>query len=372
MLDALGAAAVTTEELRGIIAELLGRDVLSLHDVVTEPLAYDVPSITTVGRHVVRGTAETATGPEDFAVFCKHLQAWERHPFFAQIPAQFREAAAAGIRWRTEPDVYASDLAEHLPAGLTMLPTLAVRWPDELSASVWLPAVEVAEAPWDEARYADTARLLGRLAARRGVREVAAAHGHGLTAWDYLHGRVRHQLVPMLLGDDAWRHPLVEALFDDTLREGLRSAARQVEDLVAELTTLPTYASHGDACPGNLLRVPGTPEVVLIDFGFFGLGPVGFDLGQLLVGEAQLGHETDVALARRSETLLAAYVEGMAGEGERVALPVVRRAHALQLMLWVGLSCLPVDVDPQAPEALETARGRAAIARHGLEAWGGT
>lgn len=319
----------------------------------------------------MHGTAETATGPADFALFCKHLQAWERHPAFSQIPPQFREVAAAGIRWRTEPEVYSSDLADRLPQGLAMLPTLEVHWPDELSAAVWLPAVSIDEQPWDEERYAGTARLLGRFAAHGGVREVAASHGHGLTAWDYLRGRVQHQLVPMLLGDDAWHHPLVEALFDDDLRQGLRSAARQVEDLVAELTTLPTYAAHGDACPGNLLRVPGTSETVLIDFGFFGLGPVGFDLGQLLVGEVQLGRESDVDLAGRGEALLEAYVDGLAEQGERVALPVVRRAHALQLMLWVGLSCLPVDVDPQHPDALETARGRAAIARHGLEVWGG-
>lgn len=371
MLEPLGAAAVTDEELRVMVGRLLDREVVALQDVTVEPVAYDVPSITTVGRHVVRGTARTSEGSEPFALFCKHLQARERHPFFAQIPPAFREAAAAGIRWRTEPEVYSSDLADRLPPGLTMLPALDVRWPDELSAAVWLPAVTVAEDPWDEARYADTARLLGRLAAHGGAREVAAERGHGRTAWDYLHGRVRHQLVPMLLGDDAWRHPLVEAVFDADLREGLRSAARQVEDLVAELTTLPTYASHGDACPGIPLRVPGTPEVVLIDFGFFGLSPVGFDLGQLLAGEVQLGHETDVDLAARGETLVTVYVAGLAEGGERVALPVVRRAHALQLMLWVGLSCLPVDVDPQAPDALETARGRAAIARHGLEVWGG-
>ncbi len=59
--------------------------------------------------------------------------------------------------------------------------------------------------------------------------------------------------------------------------------------LAAEADALPQLLSHGDACPNNLLAGEHDDELVMIDFGFWGGAPVGFDLTQLLVGDVQIG-----------------------------------------------------------------------------------
>jgi aminoglycoside phosphotransferase (APT) family kinase protein len=64
---------------------------------------------------------------------------------------------------------------------------------------------------------------------------------------------------------------------------------------LAELDALPRVPTHGDAHPGNLLGRHGE-DVIAIDWEQFGLGPLGFDAGYLLLA-------VDLPL----EDLLAAY-----------------------------------------------------------------
>ncbi len=54
---------------------------------------------------------------------------------------------------------------------------------------------------------------------------------------------------------------------------------------------------------------------MLIDFGFWKLLPIGFDLGQLLVGDVQIGRRSSDDLQERDEACLAAYVAGLRAEG---------------------------------------------------------
>jgi thiamine kinase-like enzyme len=81
----------------------------------------------------------------------------------------------------------------------------------------------------------------------------------------------------------------------------------------AELDALPRVPAHGDAHPGNLVGLDGK-DVVAIDWEQFGLGPVGFDLGYLLL-----------AVDRPLDDLLTAYGQG-AGTAE---LDLVRRGVVL-------------------------------------------
>ena len=54
------------------------------------------------------------------------------------------------------------------------------------------------------------------------------------------------------------------------------------------LEALPQCYQHGDASPQNLLVPKGKPdEFVVIDWGFDCPQAVGFDLGQLLIGDGQ-------------------------------------------------------------------------------------
>ncbi len=123
----LGPADVTDEELTRIVGDLLHQapGSVELLAVRAEHVAYDLPAITTAGRYWVTGAARTAAGERRFRIFVKHVQSWSRSPFFAQVPAEYREMAAASVPWRTEALAYASDLGDRLPDGLSMPRALA-------------------------------------------------------------------------------------------------------------------------------------------------------------------------------------------------------------------------------------------------------
>lgn len=367
----LGPADVTDDQLVEMVARLLGiaPETTTLLDSRVDEVDYDLPSITTAGRHWVRGTVLSGGRELPFELFVKHVQAWSRSPEFNYVPVEMRPAAAAGVPWRTEPLAYRSDLGDRLPRGLRMPRAVGVFDLDELSASVWLEVVETAEVTWDLGRHASAAHLLGRLAASPAVWELADVGEFSYEVSHYLDGRLRGMVLP-LLGDEAvWSHPLVAGAFDPALRERLQRAAELAPAYVEEVSALPRAASHGDACPNNLL-VPATGDgFVLIDYSFWGPMPVGFDLGQLLVGDVQVGRRGAGDLAEVEDTILRAYVGGLRAEGCEIPESVVRRSHALLLMIFTGLSTLPfehLDREPT-PELHRVAAERAAIARFCLD-----
>jgi hypothetical protein len=363
----LGTADVTDEHLARMVAELLRVDTADLADVCVEEVVYDIPAITTASRHWVSGSARTRAGTQPWRLFVKHIQAWQRHPLFQHVPEEFRELASAGVPWRTEAEVYRSDLAERLPAGLTMPRALDVIDLDDLSAAIWIEAVSVRDVEWDVERYRRAAYLVGRLAASPAVAPLASLRDVEWNLGIYESGRLRVQVVPMLMSDEIWQHPLCSA-FDPELRDRMRAAAARAADLAAEGDALPWLSSHGDACPNNLLD-DGSDDLVLIDFGYWGAAPVGFDLQCLLVGDVQIGKRSASTLAEIDETIVPAYVEGLRAEGCDIPEVVVRRAHAIRSLLMTGLSTVPFDLfeAPMNDETMRIAADRALIARYCLD-----
>lgn len=369
--DPLGSADVTEEELTDLVAALLreppGR--VTVLDSHAEKVAYDLMAITTAGRYWVRGHALVGGSRQPFCFFVKHVQSWGRSPLFAGVPTEIAAMAEAGVPWRTEPLAYRSDLGDRLPRGLRMPRVVGVFDIDEKSASIWMEEITTVPAHWDAARFSGAAYLLGRLAASPQVRERAHVGEFEWTIRDYLHGRLTHQVIPLVRDPDVWDHPLIAGAFDDSLRIRLRAAADRAQDFVDELADLPLATMHGDACPNNLLITDDGDGFVLIDYGFFGEGPIGFDLGQLLVGDIQIGHQQASNLQAVEDAVLPSYVEGLQAEGRDIPLDVVRRAHALHLMLFTGLSALPFEqlgTDPT-PALHHMAADRATIARFSLD-----
>jgi hypothetical protein len=368
----LGPADVTDDELTEIVAGWIGADVgpVALVSATAEVVPYDLDAITTAGRYWLRGKVRHAGGVTDFSFFIKHVQSWARSPQFAAIPPHLVEVAEAGVPWRTEPLIYRSDLASRLPPGLTMARVAAIRDLDEKSAAVWLEEVPVVPRVWTVDQLSEAAYLLGRLAARPAVQELAGignfADGHPVRA--YLDGRLSHQVLPILRSDDIWRHPLVAMTFDAELRERLLAAADLVGKYVDELEQLPTGAAHGDACTNNLLvRPDGT--LVLIDFGFWAPEPLGFDLSQLVLGDVQLGRTPADELPAIDRACTAGYVEGLRAEGCDVDAAVIRRAHALLMLIFSGLSSIPFEFlgGPPTEEVRRLAANRATAARYILD-----
>jgi hypothetical protein len=277
------------------------------------------------------------------------------------------------VPWRTEPLVYQSDLADRLPPGLTMADAVDVRPVDELATAIWLREVEVAEPVWDAAGLARAAQLLGRVAGSPRVRPLASigeADGRrGVRS--YAEGRLAIQVDPMLRADDLWHHPVLAPTFDAALRSRLLAHLDRVDEYVDWLEHVPDGTAHGDACPNNLLVQPGSDDLVLIDFGFWSTQPLGFDLGQLLLGDVQIGRRPAEHLHRLETVCVAAYVDGLREEGCDTPAAVVQRAHALQMLIFSGLSAFLLDelgraVGPS-PELLAKAAERARISEFVLD-----
>ncbi len=369
----LGAADVSDAELAGIVAGWLGESpaaVEILHSRA-EVVPYDLEAITTAGRYWLRGEARTPNGVGTFGFFVKHVQSWARSPLFAAVPPDFRESAEASVPWRTEPLIYRSDLRDRLPDGLTMPRAVAVRDLDEKSAAVWLEEIPTVPRIWTEQHLARAAYLLGRLAASPAVRELAGigSNPDGRPVRGYLNGRLSQQILPMLRGEEIWQHPLIAPAFDADLRHRLLAAADQLPRYVDEVEQMPVGASHGDACTNNILVRPDSDELVLIDFGFWMPQPFGFDLGQLLIGDVQLGRSPAEELNRNEKTCTAAYVEGLRREGCDVDAARVRRTHALLMLIFSGMSAIPGEhlASPPTPELRRIVAERAAAARFMLD-----
>ena len=368
--SALGPADVTDEQLTTMVAASFGADPARtrlLGSCATE-FPYDLPAITTAGRYWVGGEAEVDGATRPYRLFVKHVQSWSRSPLFTDVPPEFRAQAADSVPWRTEGLAYRSDLGDRLPEGLRMPRALGVFDLDELSTAVWLEEVPVSPGLWSLDTYVSAARLLGRLATSRRVAELGDVGRTDFSIRTYLDGRLSIQVLPMLRDDGIWQHPLVAGAFDRETRDRLRATGERAAELVAEVLDHPVATSHGDACPNNLLRTD-EPGFVLIDYGFWGRQPIGFDLSQLLVGDVQVGRRTADDLAEVEDAIVPAYVEGMRAEGDDLPLHVVRRAHALQLMIFTGLSCLPVEhlASEPTPELHRLSAQRSGIARFSLD-----
>lgn len=367
----MGPADVTDDELVAIVGEWIGVPAgsVELIDATAEIVPYDLDAITTAGRYWLRGAVRVAGEVIEFSFFVKHVQSWARSPFFAMVPPHLREFAEAGVPWRTEPLIYRSDLGTRLPPGLTMPRAAAVRDLDEKSAAVWLEEIPVVPRVWTVDQLADAARLLGRLAASPAVQPLAGVGDvtDGRLVRTYVNGRLGTQVLPMLRSDEIWQHPLVAGSFDGELRRRLLAAADLVGDYVDELEQLPAGASHGDACTNNLLVRPDE-TLVLIDFGFWAPEPLGFDLSQLVLGDIQLGRVPAENLPAIDRACTAGYVEGLREEGCDVDAAVVRRAHALLMLLFSGLSALPFEfLDGPPADSERIAANRAGAARYILD-----
>lgn len=376
----LGADDVDDGELAAMVADLWGTDAVDLLDTVAEPVAYDVPSILTGARTWVRGRADAGDGPREFTLFVKRVHHWRHSPAFAFVPPEIAEWAAASVPWHAEPLVYASDLAQRLPRGLSMPRALKVEERDDETAVLWLEAVAADPVAWSAADSARAARLLGRLAGSARVAPLADIDPQPWHVRGFVAGRLAHTVLPGFGDEATWRHPVVAEHFGD-LRAGLEAVVVRLDELAGEFAGARHLTSHGDACPNNLLRRDGDAGFTLIDFGFWRPQPVGFDLAQLLVGDIQVGHQDVGDLPVRAEACVETYAAGLADEGLDVPIEEVRRGHAVSLMLFNGLPSLPLEmlqeeaalaaqgpVDDDFRARLDHwARQRAGIARYALD-----
>jgi hypothetical protein len=366
----LGPADVGDDELGALAAADLGVRHATVLTSSAEVFPYDRPAITTAGRYLVTGSARTGTGEvRAFSFFVKVIHSYERSPLRFAVPGHLRSEAAAFIPWRTEADLYRSDLRDRLPHGLTIPRAAAVRDLDADSAVLWLEHIPARHLTWDIGRHARAAYLLGRLAASRSVAPLATAVHGARTPRAYAGTWLTHIVLPVLAGGEVWAHPLVRDAFDARLRGRLLAAADALPALLDELDGAPTVTAHGDACTANLLTAGDRDALVMVDLGFCGRAPLGTDLGQLVLGEIQTGQRHPADLPHIEAACLPAYLAGVHAEGGTAGLAEVRRTHATLMTVFSALGSVPVEHldDEPTPRLRRLFHGRAAIARFVLD-----
>jgi len=365
-LAELGLGPQPLPRLEALVAAQLRRPRVRVRTARLRAHPYDRPALTTAGRYLVCGTAADDDGQtRDYAFFVKIVQAWRKSPLSTAVPEPLRSQLAPLMPWRTEPEVYRSDLGRRLPRGLSLARAHHVAELGEESAAIWLDRVPVRRVRWDVAHHRHAAYLLGRFAASPSVAHLAAKVPIGRTARRFAEHWLAVNVVPDLTAEDLWRQPHVAATFDAHLRDRILRAAAALPMLVDELESLPTTTAHGDACTDNLLRTPHDDDIVLIDFAFWGTAPVGFDLGQLLLGEIQLGRRPAHTFPELEEACLQAYVKGLRDEGCPTSVREVRRAHTIAMTIFHAIPSIPYEhrTGGVGPELHPLFANRAAMAR---------
>lgn len=366
----LGLGPEPLPRLEAMVAAQLRRPRVRVLTARVQAHPYDRPALTTLGRRLVRGTAVDDIGrTQGYAFFVKLVQAWRRSPLAAEVPEPLRSQLAPLMPWRTEVDIYRGDLGTRLPSGLGLPHAHRVTDLDEESAAIWLDRVPVRRVGWDVTRHRRAAYLLGRLAASRSVAPLAAGVPAGRTPRRFAEHWLAVKVVPDLGTEAFWRQPCVGATFDAPLRRRIVGAANALPALVDELESVPTTTAHGDACTDNLLLTRLNDDIVLIDFGFWGTAPVGFDLGQLLLGEIQLGRRPAHTFPELERVCLQAYVHGLRDEGCATPIPQVRRAHAVAMTIFHAIPSIPYEhrTAEAGPDVHPLFANRAAMARYVLD-----
>lgn len=384
-LDQLGPASTTPAALADIAAAALGQPSVTLVSAVATVIEMPVFNMTTGGLWRVQGTAATGGTAESAAPFStvvKLIQSpllWEN---IDMVPPHMRDELALRYPWRTEAQVYASEMASVLPAGGRLPLIHSIVEVDSQRSAIWMEDVhEQPGATWSDATFIRAAHWLGRLAGSSAVRDlgpqISAARDADRLRY-YLDGVGRNVFIPSIVGDDMWRIPAVASVATPGLIEGLRALAGRAYQLADEIVSLPAFPAHGDASPQNLLIEnnpdgPGGPdspcEFVVIDWGMYGGACAGFDLGQLLAGWVNQGAMRGSDLYRLEPLCLAAYCDGLVQSGAAVAESVVRRGHALSMALFTGLSAVASQrlEEPDSDELRAFFSGRVEMAQFVLD-----
>ena len=369
-LSDLGVPDVET--LTELVANSLGTESVQLQSFSIDPVPYDLRAITTRHRQRVSGIALVGNDQHPFSIFVKVVQSWAHAPEFQFVPPEMREAAAKMLPWQVEPRAYQSDLAAALPTGLRMPRTYDVIELDESSAAVWLEDIDIDDITWTAVHFRRAAELLGQFAVSPAVREAVAPLEPLIgprTVREYAAGRVVGMVILALRADEVWSHPLVAGSFDKELRRRTLQLVDELPALLDELEQLPSGVCHGDACSRNLLMTTAHHDLVMIDFGFLRYAPLGFDLSQLILGEIQLGERDPGQLASLGEATFAGYMDGLRAAGGQAAADQVRRAQAISMAIFSGLSAIPFELlgEPPTDRVRRVFAARAAVAGYILD-----
>lgn len=386
VVDSAGQVpALLAQDLADVVAAALGRATGPLASVRVASITPPGSNMTTGGLWRVTGEVQAAPSPvkgnkapvQEFSVIAKLTQSPLLWAGITAVPPEFREQLQARYPWRTEAQTYASGLAAALPAVVRMPQLYRISTIDDQRTVIWMADVPDRGGQWDDDRYAAAAYALGQLSGSAAVTgcvtEVAEATDMRRIAF-FLDGVADQHLIPLIKGEDIWHHPAVAAAVDTELVTGLRRLTDAARIILADLAELPQVPLHGDASPQNMVGLARTADgtraaFTMLDWGTFGLGPVGFDLGQLLAGRVNSGDIGGAQLRWLAPICLAAYCEGMADGGAEPSAAQAQRGMVGALAIFSSMFAVPLDQlqGPPSPGLNRLVAGRMDMVRFILE-----
>jgi hypothetical protein len=236
--------------------------------------------------------------------------------------------------WKREVLIYQSGLLETLPDGLVAPRCFGtVELPGHI-AMLWLEDIHDAyQGAWTLERYALTARHLGRLNGQY-------VSGRPLPDYPWFSLQRTRQWVNQMPHWQTidWDHPRLLKRYPKAEQNSFRRMLSENERFLARLDLLPKTICHGDTYPTNFMarHLPnGQEQTVALDWALTSIEALGDDLGQFVFGA-----QSNLKTARQedvTDTLFAAYMDGLRDSNCRVDPQQVRFGFAASAALRVGL-----------------------------------
>jgi hypothetical protein len=330
---------------------------------------FGTPTTESIER--VRGVALVDGERRPFTAIAKTVRSIRHFPPVAALPPQVQAMADLALPWRIEPEVYASGLHGALPPGLSAPRLYAVEELPDDRARIWIEDVLAEPVVWTNEVYSAAAFALGRLAGRYPVAAIPWTFTR--MTWDlhrFLESRVGPTVIPLLVDDAPWSHPLIHANVDPEIRGDLLALWGRGHQLAALADPLAWALCHGDACPQNLFEGGSPNEFVAIDWGLTGIAAVGGDLVQLLAGRVDSGELTPPEIPALLAIVVGAFERGLATEGMTVGRRDLELAVDVSLVVRCAFTALPLErvagLEGQ-PTAAEIVHQRSAWCRYLLD-----
>ena len=328
-------ASVPNAQLQGIAAAALS--VSSVRDVSVSavPIDYPVFNPVSVGIWRVSGSATTAVGEiRDWSAILKI----SRSPVGGMTP---RGVAPAGWGedprhwnyWKREALAYQSGILADLPGGVAAPRCYGVE--DRPDGTIWLwleEIVDESKESWPAERFVALATNFGSFGGSyltiRDVPNQEWLESDWLRSWI---DDAWASLVPLIEDPAAWDHPMIRSAFPRPVAQRLIHLWNVRHRILDCLAGLPSILCHRDAYPSNMFsrRAPdGLWSTVAVDWTQMGRGPIGHDLGQILIPSLLFFWIKPEDIAQMERALFDAYERGLRSVGWKGDSAVIRFGFA--------------------------------------------
>jgi hypothetical protein len=295
---------MTVEELRPIVSQVLGEDVVDVGPFSVAKIGRSAGH-STVGIFRVAGVAKTAAAERNWSTVIKGLGAPE-HPRAGFEPAPLKEV-----------EIYRSRVFAELCGGVRAPHCYAIQPCDDMHL-VWQEDLSGApQPPWTYDQFIETARHLGQFNAHwpeSALPEWPWLSQVGFRGSFYsLHTQQRFEHFPSL-----HEHPLARQFASPDVIQELMQLWKDLDTLLAQAERNPKGVCHRDCHPKNLFPMhdaDGISYTIAIDWTKIGIDCLGLDIGHLIASPILWQELTSEEAAALVEPVFAAYVKGLAEAG---------------------------------------------------------